>query len=719
MFFSAFTIALILVTTVLGALQLSRAVEETFAVQGVYIVEKAASLINGDSFEALVKSLDSNDPFYEETRVKLLELKEASGCMYLYTMAQLSGSVWQFIIDGSTEPDDTENFSMIGDEEDTSEYDDAFRRVFSSGKTESSKLMYQEGWGWLVSIYTPIKNSAGKIVGIAACDFDGMQLRNSIIAGRNQKVIIGGVSVVLGLVLLLFFLRTIFSRLLNINAILQEISLGEGDLTRRIKIDKEDEIGELSSYFNLTLEKIRSLVGMIKNKINALTNTSFELSSNMAKTSQAVNSILISLKEMKSKEDKVAQADNTAKNALRIIMTGIESLHKLVEEQSNSVNTSSSAIEEMIANIQSVVRTLVENSKNIEALMHASENGKAGLQTVSQKIKEIALDSEGLLEINAVMENIASQTNLLSMNAAIEAAHAGESGKGFAVVAAEIRKLAESSGRQSQTTANMLKKIKASIDSITKSSDEVLTRFESISTGVKTVSEHEQNIRYAMEEQDAGGRQVLESVGRLKEITVSVKKGTEEVSGSGDEMFESAGEYMGIANQVIKGMSGMVGGAMDEIMTAIKYVDEMSVENNTNFIDLNRETEKFKVSTGTEKKTILVVDDDSTHLTATKGMLENDYEVVTANSGKDALVLFFRGLVPDLILLDIVMSDMDGWATYERVKAISDLHHVPTAFFTSSDDAKDRTRAKKIGAVEYINKPTRKTELLERIGKLI
>jgi methyl-accepting chemotaxis protein len=110
------------------------------------------------------------------------------------------------------------------------------------------------------------------------------------------------------------------------------------------------------------------------------------------------------------------------------------------------------------------------------------------------------------------MENIASQTNLLSMNAAIEAAHAGETGKGFAVVAGEIRKLAESSRLQSKTIGDVLKKIKASIDKITKSTENVLTKFEAMDSGVKTVVNQEENIRNAMEEQGQGSRQVLNSV---------------------------------------------------------------------------------------------------------------------------------------------------------------------------------------------------------------
>jgi CheY-like chemotaxis protein len=265
----------------------------------------------------------------------------------------------------------------------------------------------------------------------------------------------------------------------------------------------------------------------------------------------------------------------------------------------------------------------------------------------------------------------------------------------------------------------MLKKIKTSIDSITKSSNEVLNRFTAIDSGVKTVSEHELNIRNAMEEQNVGGRQILESVGRLKDITVSVKKGTDNVSSSGNELIEGTSEFMDISNEVISGMNEIVSGAMNQIKLAVGHVDEMSAENSRNFTDLKTETEKFKVTTGNELKKILVIDDDTTHLTATSGMLKGEYEVTTTLSGKDALALFYQGYVPSLILLDLLMPGMDGWYMYERVKAIGNLHHVPIAFFTASDDPKDRLQAQKMGAADFILKPVKKADLLAAIKKLI
>ncbi|MDR2731179.1 MAG: methyl-accepting chemotaxis protein [Treponema sp.] len=370
-------------------------------------------------------------------------------------------------------------------------------------------------------------------------------MRNTIMAPVYQmlKITIEISAIVLALLVLaaLFMSRSISKPIVKVADTLKDISEGEGDLTKRIAAGSNDETGDLSNYFNLTMEKIRNLVGIIKYKINGLNHTSFELSGNMGKTSTAVRQISSNLDSMKNLMIKQETSATEAGKVVGDIKTNIDSLNRMIEEQTESVNMSSSAIEEMTANIHSVTQTLVENSKNVGTLTEASENGKTGLQTVAQEIQEIARDSEELLEINSVMDNIASQTNLLSMNAAIEAAHAG---KGFAVVADEIRKLAESSSEQSKTTAAMLKKITASINNITRSSDEVLARFGAIDSSVKTVSRHEQNILNAMEEQEAGGKQILDSIGRLRDITHSVKKGSENMEESGKALVKETNELI-------------------------------------------------------------------------------------------------------------------------------------------------------------------------------
>ena len=215
------------------------------------------------------------------------------------------------------------------------------------------------------------------------------------------------------------------------------------------------------------------------------------------------------------------EAELAAQKRLQIMM---DRLNGQLESQSSAIIESSTAIEEMIANIKSVSNTLTKNSANVKELQEAAEVGHSGLTEVASDTMEIAQESESLLEINSVMENIASQTNLLSMNAAIEAAHAGDSGKGFAVVADEIRKLAESSSEQSKTISEALKKIKDSIDKITKSTDDVITKFKAIDTSVKAVAEQERSILDAMTEQGAGSTQIMQAISQVNEITSQVKE---------------------------------------------------------------------------------------------------------------------------------------------------------------------------------------------------
>ncbi|MDR2861221.1 MAG: methyl-accepting chemotaxis protein, partial [Syntrophobacterales bacterium] len=266
---------------------------------------------------------------------------------------------------------------------------------------------------------------------------------------------------------------------------LKEISQGEGDLTRQLTVSSNDEIGDMAHYFNLTLEKIRGLVIAIKKNSTILSEIGDDLSGRMTETAAAINEITANIQSIETRVINQSASVTETNATMEQITISIDKLNGHVENQSNNVSQASTAIEEMVANIQSVNQTLAKNAANVKGLMEASDVGRTGLSEVAQDIQEIAHESEGLLEINSVMESIASQTNLLSMNAAIEAAHAGEAGKGFAVVADEIRKLAESSSEQSKTISAVLMKIKDCIDKISGSTDNVLKKFEAIDSGIR------------------------------------------------------------------------------------------------------------------------------------------------------------------------------------------------------------------------------------------
>ena len=116
-----------------------------------------------------------------------------------------------------------------------------------------------------------------------------------------------------------------------------------------------------------------------------------------------------------------------------------------------------------------------------------------------------------------------------------------------------------------------------------------------------------------------------------------------------------------------------------------------------------------------EKKKILLVDDDELHISIAVDMLKEEYEVIPIKSGKETLEYLLQGFVPDLILLDILMPNMDGWETFNRIRAISFLRDIPVAFLTSLHEESDEKHAQEIGAADFIKKPYEREDLLKRI----
>ena len=370
--------------------------------------------------------------------------------------------------------------------------------------------------------------------------------------------------------------------------------IAEGDLTKEIAVHSHDELGDLARYLNFTVDEIKNLVLSIKKEADVLSQTGSDLASNMNETAAAINQITANMKNIKGQTGRQTASVKGTGSTMEEVVEHINRINDQIQKQSDCVSQSSSAVEQMLANIQSVTQILVKNKDNVTKLAKASEVGRGGLQEVSSDIQEIARESEGLLEINAVMENIASQTNLLSMNAAIEAAHAGEAGKGFAVVADEIRKLADSSAEQSKTISDVLNKIKESIDKITNATNVVLTNFESISNGVKTVTDQETTVRSAMEEQGVGSKAILESIERLNNITGEVEGSARGMLGRSRDVIEESKILEQISTEIDDGIGEMASGAA-QIDIAVNRVNDISFENKKQIELLMAEVGRFKV----------------------------------------------------------------------------------------------------------------------------
>ena len=287
--------------------------------------------------------------------------------------------------------------------------------------------------------------------------------------------------------------------------------------------------------FKHTANDILTIFGQSAKKTSA---ESDDLVSNMDSTRNNVTNIVESIQSIKSEIENQSAGVAESNASIEQIMGNIRSLNNSIEAQAAGVTQSSAAVEEMVANIASVTQILEKNNEVVNLLTDASEKGQVQVKTAVDTAEGVLQQSAGILQASSIIQNIASRTNLLAMNAAIESAHAGEAGKGFAVVAEEIRKLAEQSSSQSKAIDENLRSLSDAISQITVDIGHVKVAFENIYELSQKVREQETVIANAMEEQNAGNKQVLEAMRAIGDSTTEVKNGSAEMLTGGEQILK-------------------------------------------------------------------------------------------------------------------------------------------------------------------------------------
>ncbi len=277
------------------------------------------------------------------------------------------------------------------------------------------------------------------------------------------------------------------------------------------KFSKKDELNCQACGY----KSCRDMATAIHNGVNKMEHCSYYVMHKMTQDTKAQIQHSIETVTTKSTERLTSSLED------------VNNLVGITAEMTENVNSSASAVEEMIGNIGSINAIIEKNFAAVNELEGATGVGQQNLSQVTEMIQRIEQSSRGLVEMSQMIESIAAQTNLLSMNAAIEASHAGEAGKGFAVVASEIRKLAESSSKQSKSIDSVLSNMKGMIDSVSVKTGEVSTQFNHIVELSAQVKQQETQVHGAVTEQNNGGEALLVAISKMRDAQSSVASAAE------------------------------------------------------------------------------------------------------------------------------------------------------------------------------------------------
>ena len=348
-------------------------------------------------------------------------------------------------------------------------------------------------------------------------------------------------------------IKWLMNRIGNVTRSLSEMATGEANLTKRIKVARNDEIGNLVNNFNSFCDKLQMIISEIKKSEKELSNAGSNMGNSSAETTQHIAQIISSINDIHSKMGSQSIKVRNTAAAVSDMTSNIQNLEQITYDQSKTVAQANDAIDQMINSINSVNQSI---EKMADSFSELERNANEGIQTqedVNDKINQIESQSEMLQEANATITHIASQTNLLAMNAAIEAAHAGEAGKGFAVVADEIRKLSETSAAQSKTIGQQLGNIKASINDVVNASNISGQAFATVSDNIKSTTKIIEEIRSAMDQQNTGNLQIGEALKAMTQIRESAK----EMADGNAEIMQSIHSLQDNTELMINGMDEM------------------------------------------------------------------------------------------------------------------------------------------------------------------
>ena len=408
----------------------------------------------------------------------------------------------------------------------------------------------------------------------------------------------GMLLLVVGTMLMVFytmhcFASSVSKTVIGMNNTLEAMNRDSGDLTVRLDIIARDDIGLLSANFNRFLAFLNESM----RKLQMVGRESRSMGSNLAATSEetsaSTNQIAVSMDALKDRTMHLISELGDQQASISQATSSLETFLEKIEGQAAAVNQSSAAITEMIASLDMIESTTREKQKLVERLKSDGTDGNVSVEAFTALIDDIAKSTEFIMSLIDVIDNVAEQTNILSMNAAIEAAHAGEAGKGFSVVADEIRQLAESTGQNSKDIADSLKLIVGKIEQSSALTARTRTSFGRILSGIDAVNLTMRETLSALDEVSVGGKQIIDAVADLNNLTGEIRNASADMSGQMKVIQTSSEHVMSLGGESERSVAEMVQG-IGEISKATAALSDLGSHNSQNIDKLDAEAFRFK-----------------------------------------------------------------------------------------------------------------------------